>query len=244
MKICVAQVRPSRGDLKRNMVAHQRLLDIAISKKADVVVFPELSLTGYEPKLCKELATHQDDKRLDELQAISDAHRLAVCVGLPTFSNSGVRISMIIFQPNQGRITYSKQHLHADELPYFSPGQEQIILTLSNKKVAPAICYESLLPEHSAGAYNGGAQIYAASVAKSANGIDKAFKHYPEIARQYSMMVLMSNCLGPCDDFESVGKSSIWNKEGILLGQLDDTNEGILLMDTDMEEIIKLISKS
>jgi predicted amidohydrolase len=239
MKIGLAQLRPFKGDLKKNIVAHKRLLDVAILKEADVVVFPELSLTGYEPKLCKELASHQDDERLDDFQTLSDTHRMTICVGMPTKSSSGVRISMIIFQPGQPRLTYSKQHLHVDELPYFIPGEEQIILTTHNKKVAPAICYESLLPEHSASVHKSGAQIYLASVAKSSNGIYKAFKHYPEIARQYSMIVAMSNCIGPCDDFESVGKSSIWNKEGILLGQLDDRNEGILLVDMDTEEISK-----
>jgi len=239
MKIGLAQVRPFKGDLKKNIVAHKRLLDVAILKEADVVVFPELSLTGYEPKLCKELASHQDDERLDDFQTICDAHCMTICVGMPTKSSSGVRISMIIFQPDLPRLTYSKQHLHVDELPYFIPGEEQIILTIRNKKVAPAICYESLLPEHSARVHKSGAQIYLASVAKSTNVINKAFKHYPEIARQYSMMVVMSNCIGPCDDFKSVGSSSIWNKEGILLGQLNDANEGFLLVDMDTEEISK-----
>lgn len=239
MKICVAQIRPFKGDIERNMMAHKRLLDIAASNQADVVVFPELSLTGYEPKLATQLATHQDDQKMDDLQAISDAKQVTICVGLPTQRDSGVCISMIIFQPNQSRRTYSKRHLHADELPYFVPGQEQIILTVGNKKLAPAICYESLLPEHSADASTAGAQIYLASVAKSASGTAKAFKHYPEIAQKYSMMVFMSNCIGPCDDFEGVGKSAVWNSSGILLGQLDETNEGILLVDTDSEEIFK-----
>ena len=129
--------------------------------------------------------------------------------------------------------------MHSDELPYFVNGQHQLILKIDNKQVAPAICYESLLPEHSEKVFRSGAEIYIASVAKSANGVVKAFKHFPQIAKQYSMTVLMSNCVGQCDDFESVGKSSIWNKKGVLLAQLNDTNEGILIVDTETEEIIE-----
>ena len=64
--------------------------------------------------------------------------------------------------------------------------------------------------------------------------------HYPTIAKKYSMPVLMSNCVGFCDNFQSVGKSAVWTKQGILNGQLDDQSEGVLIFDTETEEVIKL----
>lgn len=232
MKICVAQTRPIKGEIDKNIEIHKKFIDLATYKGANMIFFPELSLTGYEPLLAKHLATTQDDTRFDDFQKISDSHNITVGVGMPTKSNSKILVSMIIFQPNKSRQTYSKQILHSDEFPYFVHGQQQIILTAEKKKIAPAICYESLQPEHSERAFNSGVEIYIASVAKSANGVAKAIKHYPDIAKKYSMIVLMSNCLGPCDDFESVGKSAIWNKDGLLVGQLDET-EGILLYDTN-----------
>jgi predicted amidohydrolase len=78
-----------------------------------------------------------------------------------------------------------------------------------------------------------------ASVVKSKNGIDKAMIHYLEIAKKFSMPVLMSNCVGFCDNFQSVGKSSVWSKQGNLVGQLDDKLEGILIFDTETEEVIE-----
>lgn len=239
MRICVAQVRPFKGDIEKNIVMHKRLIDVAVWHSSDLVVFPELSLTGYEPKLAGKLATDQNDKRLDDFQIISDTKQVTIGVGVPTRGNSGVQISMVIFQPEQARKTYSKQHLHSDELPYFVNGQQQVVLTMDDKKVAPAICYESLVPEHAENAFNAGVEIYMASVAKSANGVAKAFRHYPAIAKQYAMTVLMANCVGLCDDFEGVGKSSIWNRNSSLLGQLDETNEGILIYDTETEETIE-----
>lgn len=93
--------------------------------------------------------------------------------------------------------------------------------------------------EHSDNAKKLGADIYLASVAKSENGIEKAFKHYPIIAKKYSMSVLMSNYVGFCDDFLSVGKSSVWTKDGKLVGQLDNKSEGILIFDAETEDIIE-----
>jgi len=48
----------------------------------------------------------------------------------------------------------------------------------------------------------------------------------------------MSNCIGPCDNFSSNGKSTIWDAQGALLGQLDEKHQGILVYDTSTKEVI------
>jgi predicted amidohydrolase len=127
---------------------------------------------------------------------------------------------------------YSKQHLHADELPYFVAGDGQVTLAAGKDVVAPAICYESLLDEHSAQAAALGATVYVASVAKSAKGVAKAEAHYPSVARRHSMPVLMANCVGACDDFEAAGGSAVWSASGERLAALPATVEGILVFDS------------
>ncbi len=148
---------------------------------------------------------------------------------------------MVIFQPNSPRLIYSKQQLHADELPYFEKGDTQIVVTVENERITPAICYESLQPDHSEKAFRLGTDIYLASVAKSLRGAHQAFTHYPLVARKYAIPVLMSNSVGYCDNFESVGFSSVWTKQGQLAGQMDDKSEGILVFDTKTEKIAKLL---
>ncbi len=237
MKICLTQTKSEKGDISSNIENHKKWIRIAISERADLIVFPELSLTGYEPELAKELATDQNDSRLDEFQKISDLNQIAIGIGLPTKSVSGISISMIIFQPNLPRQTYSKQKLHSDEKPYFIEGNEQVILTIKDTKIALAICYESLQPEHSEFAKGLGADYYIASVAKSQGGIEKAYSHFPKIAHKYAMPVLMANCIGFCDNFESKGQSSVWNESGMLIGQLDSQREGIIIFDTVSKSI-------
>lgn len=240
MKLSIAQLRPMRGDMPKNLIAHQTLVERAISAGADLIAFPELSLTGYERALGVELATMQDDSRLDELQALSDTGSITICAGLPTTGANGVHISMVIFRPGQPRTTYSKQFLHDHEIPYFVEGHDPLSLPLGDLKVAPAICYESLVTEHLAQAVQQGVDVYLASVADSQKGVEKAYRKYPEMARQHSLWVLMSNCTGPCDGIESAGQSAIWNRKGQLLGRLDSTAVGILMIDTETDEITKL----
>lgn len=236
MKICIAQTRPVKGNIQGNIAEHKRFIGLAASQGAGFIVFPELSLTGYEPALAEALATSPDDNRLDELQTISNNRNIIIGAGLPTRADAGIRITMIIFQPHKPRATYSKQYLHSDEDPYFVEGDQPLLITIGKDNIAPAICYESLLPEHAEDAFKSGAGIYIASVAKSAKGVSKAFKHFPEIAQKYSMSVLMSNSVGPSDDFVSAGNTAVWNNKGVLVSQLNDTDEGLLIFDTDTQE--------
>jgi len=238
MKIGAAQIKPSKGNIQENIESHKSWIEIAISEGTDIIFFPELSLTGYEPELAKGLAMDESDSRLDEFQKISNLNNISIGLGVPTKSEYGVLISMIIFQPDQIQTVYSKQKLHVDEFPYFVGGNEHMILIVEDKKLAPAICYESLQIEHSEDAKKLGAEIYLASVAKSQNGIEKAFRHYPKIAKKFSMPVLMSNSVGFCDNFISVGQSAIWNGKGELLGNLGSDKEGLLIFNTETGKVI------
>ncbi len=239
MKVCVAQIRPAKGDIQYNIANHRKLTDLAVSHGADIIIFPELSLTGYEPELSNKLAMDLMDPRLDDFQKISDAMHITIGVGAPIKNDTGVSIGMILFQPDKPRQLYEKKYLHADEEPYFISGQRQVGLIGEKMNTALAICYELSVPEHSADAFKSGAEIYIASVAKTVAGAEKASKSLSEIAEKYTMTVLMSNCVGHCDNFESGGRTSIWNNEGLLLRQLNDTSEGILIIDTSALELFE-----
>ena len=239
MKICVAQTRPVKGDIQKNIVHHKKLINLALANSADTIIFPELSMTGYEPGLAKDLATDPADSRFDIFQKISDASQVTIGIGLPTKSDSGTCISMLLFQPGQKRQLYSKKYLHPDEEPYFVSGQNTITMTGNNANTAIAICYEISVPAHAEDAFKNGAQIYIASVAKTAIGVEKAMKRLSEIGNKYSMTVLMSNCIGECDGMECTGNTAVWNNKGLLKAQLNDTDEGILVYDTDTQEVIE-----
>ena len=241
MKICVAQTRPVKGDVAANISTHKKLIALAVSSSADIIVFPELSLTGYEPALAKDLAADIADKRFDDFQEISDLSNISIGVGMPVKNNAAVLIGIITFQSHRPREVYPKQYLHQDEIPFFVNGHHQIYLPENKTKIAPAICYEVFVPEHVENAFKNDAKIYLASVAKSYGGAEKAMKTMSCLAKKYAMTVLMSNCIGHCDNFDCGGKTSIWNDKGQLLGQLDDQHEGILIIDTDSQEIIQKV---
>ena len=240
MKIAVVQSRAVKGDVEANLSDHQRWIDQAIERKVDLVVFPELSLTGYEPGLAKELATTAEDGRLDGFQHMADKYGIVICAGMPIAGEAGVLIGMIIFRPDSPRQVYAKQYLHADELPFFTAGSEQVFLSLDDNKIALSLCYELSVPEHSVNAYSNRANIYLSSVAKTAAGVGKALEILSAMACTYSMTALMANYVGVCDGAECGGQSVVVNEQGEVLGALDADGEGMLIYDTRTGEIGRL----
>lgn len=237
MRTGVAQMRPAAGDVEANLRRHHDLLDLAASAGVQLLCFPELSLTGYEPRLAARLVVDSSDSRLATLQDSADANGISIAVGLPAASESGTGIGMVVFRPHGSPVKYSKRLLHADELPWFVPGGDQLAFDMHDHRISPAICYESLQDVHAREAAELGADIYMASVAKSADAVKRAFAHYPGVARRHAMTVLMANFVGPCDDFLAAGRSSIWNSRGEPVISLDGEREGIAVFDTSAEEV-------
>ncbi len=214
-------------------------IERAIKLKADLIIFPELSITNYEPDLAKELATDIKSYIFNPFQEFSNKKEITIGIGMPTEATNGINISMLIFQPNMERTVYSKQMLHSDELPYFVCGKNQTFLTIKGIKIAIGICYEALQREHFLNAKSQNIDLYIASVAKPKSGIEKVYNHFPKIANEFNTPILMSNCIGHCDNFMSVGQSAIWNKKGILIKQLNVNNQGVLIYDTETEQAEK-----
>jgi predicted amidohydrolase len=230
MKIAVAQIQPVKADIGQNLVEHRRLIELAAAHQVELIVFPELSLTGYEPTLASQVATAPTDSRFFSLQTLADDHQISICAGVPIITQQGICISMLIFRPNQPVQVYSKQYLHSDEVPFFVPGQSQALAPLGqpDSKIAFAICYELSVPEHAEAAHASGASIYIASVAKTPAGVAKAAERLATVAQQYGMTVFMANCIGECDQTLAGGGSAIWNAEGTLLASLSDQAPGLI----------------
>lgn len=236
MKICAAQLKPKTGDVEFNIIEHIKLIDKAINNDADLICFPELSLTGYEPDLANSLSTSLNDIRFAPFQKLSDENNIIICVGMPIKDKDGILIGLVIFQPKAKRTLYSKQLLHEDEMPFFVAGNNQTLINFETEIIAPAICFESTQDSHASKVKRQGTSIYLASVAKNKLGVNKGYKHYSSISNQYNYITLMSNCYGYYDNFESTGSSAIWDSDGKLIAKLNHSENGIVGIDTKTGE--------
>ncbi|GAB5408994.1 MAG: carbon-nitrogen hydrolase family protein [Balneolaceae bacterium] len=236
MKICIAQTKSEKGNIPKNIQNHLKFIERAIELNSDLIVFPELSITNYEPTLAHNLATDVKDRIFNPFQDFSNKNQITIGIGMPTKAVDGVNISMLIFQPNKDRTVYSKRLLHPDEVPYFESGNNQAFLKIKGKNIALGICYETLQLEHFVKAQKNNADLYIASVSKPDRGTDKAYMHFSTIAKEFKTPILMSNSVGYSDNFMSNGLSSVWNAKGELIDQLDNENQGLIIYDPDNEK--------
>jgi len=236
MKIALAQIQSIAGDISANIERHISAIRAAAKQGADLVIFPELSLTNYEPNLAGSLATDTKDARFTIFSGLADSLDISIVAGMPLRSEKGITISCLVFQPGIPVQRYDKQILHADELPFFISGSQQLILQIKEYKIALAICYESVQSSHAENALKQGADIYLATVSKPLRALRNAHTFYSMFAAAHQIPVLMVNGVGPADNFVAAGSSAYWNPDGILVSTLDSENESLLLADITLKK--------
>ncbi|GJQ61726.1 MAG: hydrolase [Melioribacteraceae bacterium] len=233
MKICVAQTQSAAGNLEFNIRHHLRFVRLAANRGTELIVFPELSLTGYQPKLAGISAITLHDSRLEILQKTAENLNITICVGVPLKFDQGITISSLFFRPKMDFSIYSKNYIHPDEEDYFIPGTVEPIINFKKAKAAFAICFEVAVEDHFQEISRRQNDLYIASVAKSYCGITLAHNRLAYIARTGGFPVLVSNCVGSCEEFEGGGKSAVFDDQGNLVLSLDESGEGIIIFDTN-----------
>ncbi len=232
MRIALAQIHSKLGQVDHNVDRHLAFIHKAAALQCELILFPELSITGYGTHLAEELFFEKDDPRLSIFQKVSNLNQITVGVGVPLKADADRYISMFVYQAKQDPVYYSKRFLHDDELPYFQAGDKQLVIEHEDYCLGPAICYESRLSQHAKELDALGVNLYLASVAKPKFGVEKAEKHYSTIAKEYQMTVLMANSIGNSENFSCAGKSGVWLPNGQVLGRLSETDEALLIFDS------------
>ena len=199
------------------------------------MVFPELSLTNYEPELGRRCALDATDPRLLAFQRHADANGTAVAVGAPLRNEGKPIIALLVFAPGRAVTVIGKRHLHADEVPYFAPHEGvPSVLDLADR-VGVAICYEISVPEHTDSVMAGDPAVYVASVAKTPGGVSDAYATLSETARRHGVPALMVNSVGTCEGQRAGGGSVAIGRDGAVTARLGDAAEGVLIVDTATE---------
>ncbi|WP_017904505.1 carbon-nitrogen hydrolase family protein [Pseudomonas asplenii] len=216
LTIAAAQSCSLAGDLEGNIQRHQRFMEQAAEQGVELLVFPELSLTGYEPGLAPVLAVTLDAEVLQPLSELARELRLVTVVGLPIRLAAGgpLLIGALTFKADGSRQLYSKQHLHTGEEQVFTPGGGGAALTLGADTVALSVCADFSHASHALQAARSGANLYASGVLVSENGYATDSALLQGYAREHDMAVLMANHGGVTGGWVSAGRSAIWAAGG------------------------------
>ncbi|MEO6173665.1 MAG: carbon-nitrogen hydrolase family protein [Flavobacterium circumlabens] len=232
MILAAAQTKPKRGDIASNLLDHYRLIALAAEKGANLIVFPELSITGYERENAAALAFTKDDYRIDHLKELALDHNITIIAGAPIQNESELYIGEFVIFPDNSVSIYTKQFLHEGEDAFFKPSFDyNPMIAIEDQKISFAICADIDHPLHAENAAQKETSIYIASIFFSPNGIPNAYSHLQSYAQQHKMNVLMSNFSGESWGSPSGGKSAFWNNKGELVAQMNDSDSGLLIVE-------------
>jgi predicted amidohydrolase len=238
--ICVAQTCPIKGDIDRNVEQHLQLADLAASEGAQVIVFPELSLTGYEIELAEQLAFAENDARVARLVDAAASRSIAMIAGGPVRLDGRLHLGAFVLYPDRTTALYTKHRLGAfgasarvdgdvppAETTVFHPGDRNPLVRLGDTNAAIAICADIGAPAHAQRAADRGAAAYLASMFVIPSDFDGDSARLARYAAQHAMVVAFANYGCPTGGLASAGRSAVWSQRGELIVQLPSSGAGV-----------------
>ncbi|KTC65934.1 glutamine dependent NAD+ synthetase (plasmid) [Legionella adelaidensis] len=217
LNILMVQMNPLVGAIKANT---RKIIEIIQKHQGqyDLLVFPELILTGYPPEdllLRLELFTQVEESLKEIYEAVKSGY---VIVGHPSLEQ-GRRFNSASIIGNNNVIRYHKQMLPNygvfDEARYFSPGNHPIVFTIKNYRIGLCICEDIWQPEPAANAIKAGAEVL---VCINASPFEKdKYEQRVALLQQHAkkgVSILYVNQTGGQDEIVFDGQSLAMNSDG------------------------------
>jgi predicted amidohydrolase len=221
LSLAVAQPPCVAFDVAANAVAHAETVRAA---DARVVVFPELSLTGYE--LTAPVLDPSDDRLRPLVEACADTDTVAL-VGAPV---DGPHIAMISVAGDAVRVIYSKLYPGGAEPARFLAGGGPAVLEIDGWRLGLAICKDAGVPEHAAATLALGADVYVVGSAKQPDEAAVQEERARRVATTYGVWVAVASFAGPTGSGEydpAAGRSGIWRPDGTVAARAGAETGGI-----------------
>ena len=228
--IAAAQSTSVPGDISANVARHLRFGTMAAEHGAQLLVFPELSLTGYELSIARSNAVRPDGSDLSPLRHFSTDAQMTVVVGAPLLDDQGeLHIAAFAIRSDGSVLTYTKEYVHQSEEGVFRSGPGGPALLVEDVTVALAICADATHPEHAVRAAARGATVYAVGVMITEDGYARKAALLKSYALEHRMAVLMANYSGATGGSVSAGKSALWSEDGQLAAASTGNEEALVV---------------
>lgn len=237
----LAQINPLVGDIPGNTRMVLEAASRAVSElSAKLVVFPELTLTGYPPEdlLLRPSLERRIERALEQICAQS--HTVAIVVGYPKQTEAGlVNAAAVIYQ---GRVIaeYAKQFLPNyqvfDEKRYFVEGGEMVCANIDGVKLALSICEDVWHEEIAEQAKSAGADMLAVLNASPfhANKQSEREQLVATRAKQANMPIVYVNQVGGQDELVFDGGSIVVAGDGALVHRAPAFDESLTAVEFDV----------
>ena len=242
LRIAAAQIACVPGDLQANIRRLCVFFDAAAKALTELLVFPELSLTGYDLPGMAGSSLSADDARLDPIRERAARLSMTIVVGAPLANRSGLPyIGAIAFQPDGRSVVYRKHFLHASEEQFAAAGSAvSQLIDVRGVPVALAICADTSNQQHPHAAVMAGATLYAAGSVISAGGYAKEASMLSGYAKLFDIGIMLANHAVETGGYLCAGRSAVWLPGGQLLIEAAGQGELLVTADEDSGAIVEV----
>ena len=244
MRLALAQINTVVGDLDGNRRLILDRLGEAKDRGAELIVFPELAVTGYPPEdlLLRPGFIRAAERSVEELAR--GARGATVLVGAPHFDRD-LYNACYVLAGGEIKAVYRKRFLPNygvfDEDRYFARGRDLILLEHGKTLVGPTVCEDMWQPGPPATDLAlAGAELLV-NISASPFYVGRPHEReemFVTRARDNSSFVAFCNTVGGQDELIFDGHSCVIDDEGTVLARAPGFEEALLVVDIEPQEVI------
>ena len=240
VRVALSQANLSVGDINGNIERIRDRISTASELGVDLVVFPELSVTGYPPEdlLLRPGFIERAKHAVHALAA--EIENIVVLVGFPSLSGNLYNAAATL---SEGKVTtiYHKRHLPNyavfDEQRYFASGSTAVVLRLNGLGIGISICEDlwQLGGPAEWAVREGGAELIvnlSASPYHRAKGYERE-QMFATRCTDYNCYLAFCNAVGGQDELVFDGHSLIVDPTGNVLARGKQFEEDLVIADID-----------
>ncbi|HEY7831221.1 MAG TPA: NAD+ synthase [Solirubrobacteraceae bacterium] len=242
MRLALCQMNATVGDIDGNARRIATGIADARAAGADLVLFPELALTGYPPEdlLLREHFLTDTGKALHALAA--QAQGIVAVVGFPERAQA-VYNAAAVLREGQVQTVYRKVHLPNygvfDEQRYFTAGHEGATIDVGGCRVGLTVCEDLWLPgAPAAEEVQAGAQLIvnvSASPYHAGKGLERE-QLFAQRAREHGVNIAFCGLVGGQDELVFDGHSFVLDSDGETIARGVQFAEELLICDVDLDD--------
>ena len=244
MRIALAQINTTVGDLDGNRERILSGIEEAKAARADIVLFPELAVTGYPPEdlLLRPGFIRAAEESLRELAR--DARGITALVGFPHFDRD-LYNACAVCTGGEVKAIYRKRFLPNygvfDEDRYFAPARDLLLLQHGETLIGPTVCEDLWQPGPPATDLAlAGAQLLT-NISASPFHLCRDREReemFATRARDNACFIAFCNAVGGQDELIFDGHSLVLDEEGHVLARAPGFEEALLVVDVDPADAV------
>ena len=248
IRVAAAQAESVPGDVAANVATAIALVTAAADAGAQVVVLPELFLTGYDEaawthdaslSLHPSTGTGNGADVVAPLAAVARARSVVVVVGAAVRRAHDESTLSVLVVDAQGEVSapYDKQHLSGPERDFFTAGDHGATIVVDGWDLALGVCYDGCFPEHALSATAGGASAYLVPAAYYAGSEHRRDVYYAARALDNGIYVVFAGLTGRCGTGSFSGGSAVYDPEGRPVARVGAETRALVWHDLDLDVV-------